>query len=296
MNTAVMTDTNSAFTAEEGRRFGIFVLPMPVLIDDKCYSEGQDIDYDGLWQAFSEDREIHTSMPSIGDLMDMWDMILDREGYEELVYIPMSSGLSGSCAAAAAAARDYDGKVAVIDNHRISATLTESVLDAAEMAAAGSSALEIKKRLEEEAFDASIYITVNSLKYLVKSGRVTESASRLAGLLNLKPVLQIQGDKLDSYAKTRGMQSAEEKMISALKKDIENRFRDIPKERLSVATAGTMSDPKECEAWRKKVSEAFPWARVYYRPLSCSIASHIGIGAKGIAVSVINHDREKYIM
>ncbi len=297
MKTAIMTDTNSAITVEEGKKLGIFVLPMPVLIDDQEYEEGKDISYDQIWEAFDKGSDVHTSMPSIGDLTDMWDEILDQEGYDELLYLPMTSGLSGSCGAAeAAAAADYEGRVYVADNHRISYTLMNSVFDALEMAKKGMSALQIKAELEKNAFESSIYIAVNTVSHLVKSGRVTRSAAGIADVLHLKPVLQIQGDKLDSFAKGRGMHNAEEKMIAAIRKDISTRFAGVPKEHLSIGTAGTLRTKEEQERWRKRIEEAFPGFRVMYRPLSCSIACHIGSDTRGTAVTVIDYDQAKYAL
>ncbi len=297
MKTAIMTDTNSAITVEEGKKLGIFVLPMPVLIDDQEYEEGKDISYDQIWEAFDRGSEVHTSMPSIGDLTDMWDHILKEEGYDELLYLPMTSGLSGSCQAAEAAAEDeYEGKVFVADNHRISYTLMNSVFDALEMVKKGMTASEIKAALEKNAFSSSIYITVNTVSHLVKSGRVTRRAAGIADILHLKPILQIQGDKLDAFAKGRGMHNAEEKMIAAIKNDIATRFADYPKERLSIGTAGTLRTKEEQESWRKRIQDAFPGYPVMYRPLSCSIACHIGSDTRGTAVTVIDYDQAKYAL
>lgn len=286
MRTAIMTDTNSGITVEEGKKAGIYVLPMPVIIEQKCYLEGVDITHRQLYDAMLSDKELSSSQPSPGDVMAMWDTILS-EGYDEIVYIPMSSGLSGSCQNAILLAQEYDSKVLVVDNHRISVTLMESVYDAKCFADKGLSGEEIKKTLEESAYQASIYITVNSLKYLLKGGRITPSAAAIGSILNIKPVLTIQGEKLDLITKVRGIKQAERKMIEALKADIASRFSDIPAKRLRVATAGTFDKPEEAERWRNMVQEAFPESDVYYMPLSCSIACHVGVGAVGIGAIVI---------
>lgn len=203
MKTAILTDTNSGITVEAGRKSGIYVLPMPVIMEEKCYFEGVDITNRQLYDAMLSDRELSSSQPSPGDVMAMWDSILN-DGYDEIVYIPMSSGLSGSCHSAAQLALDYGSKVCVVDNHRISVTLMESVFDAKALADKGLSAGKIKEALEAAAYQSSIYVTVNSLKYLKKSGRITSSAAAIAHILNIKPVLTIQGEKLDLFAKVRG--------------------------------------------------------------------------------------------
>ncbi len=296
MKTAVVTDTNSAISVDEGKRFGIYVLPMPVIIGEETFFEGQDLDYEKLWSAFEEKREISTSMPSVGDLMELWSRVLEEDGYDDLVYMPMSSGLSGSCQAAQALAAEYDGRVQVVDNHRISYTLMNSVFDALTMAKQGMDAAAIRAQLERDAARSSIYITVNSLRYLVKSGRVTEGAARIGDILHLKPVLQIQGDKLDAYAKARGMNNAIEKMITAIRSDLENRFAGVPREQISIGTAGTLRTEAERENWRKRIEAEFPGYPVLYRPLSCSIACHVGTDAVGTAITQVSYDQSEYYL
>ena len=286
MKTAIMTDTNSGITVEEGEKAGIYVLPMPVIIEEKCYLEGVDITHAQLYDAMISDKELSSSQPSPGDVMSMWDRILN-DGYDEVVYIPMSSGLSGSCHNAILLAEEYDSKVWVVDNHRISVTLMESVFDAKSLADKGMSGSEIKEKLEENAYQASIYLSVDSLKYLIKGGRITPSAAAIANILNIKPLLTIQGERLDLFAKVRGMKQSEKKMIAALKNDIETRFANIPVEKLRVATAGTFKVKAEADNWLSLVQAAFPQCAVYYSPLSCSIACHVGVNAVGIGVSVI---------
>ena len=285
MKTAIVTDTNSGITVEEGRQSGIFVLPMPVIIEEHCYLEGVDITNEDLYQAMTADKNLSSSQPSPGDVMDLWNRVLES-GYYEIVHIPMSSGLSGSCQTAKQLALDYDSKVQVVDNHRISVTLMESVYDAKFLADQGKSAVEIRKYLEETAYQASIFLTVNSLKYLKKSGRITSSAAAIANILNIKPLLTIQGEKLDLFAKVRGSRQSEKKLIEALKADIASRFLDVPSDRLQIATAGTFEKEEDAKRWVDLVQSAFPDHPVYYSPLSCSIACHVGINAAGLGAIV----------
>ena len=286
MKTAVLTDTNSGITVAEGEKLGIYVLPMPVIVQDHCYLEGVDITNEQLYKAMISDQEVSSSQPSPGEVMALWDRVF-KDGYDEIVYIPMSSGLSGSCHSAAQLAEDYDGKVYVVDNHRISVTLMESVLDGKALAKQGKSACEIKKILEEQSYQASIYVAVDSLKYLKKSGRITASAAAIANMFSIKPVLSIQGEKLDLFAKVRGLKQSEKKMIEALKADLQTRFADVPKERIRIATAGTFEDEEDSRKWQAYVQSAFPEADVYYGPLSCSIACHVGVNAVGVGATVI---------
>ncbi|MCI7813415.1 MAG: DegV family protein [Lachnospiraceae bacterium] len=285
MRTAIVTDTNSGITVEQGRKSGIYVLPMPVIIEGQTYLEGVNITNEQLYQSISSDKAVSSSQPSPGDVMALWDDIFNA-GFDEIVYIPMSSGLSGSCHNAAQFALDYDSKVQVVDNHRISVTLMESVLDAKALANQGCSAKEIKEYLEATAYESSIYVTVSSLKYLKKSGRITSSAAAMANILNIKPILTIQGEKLDLYAKARGTMQSEKKMVEAVKTDLAARFSEIPTSRLKIGTAGTFEKKEDADRWLSLVQSTFPQTSVYYIPLSCSIACHVGINAAGIGVSV----------
>ena len=278
MKIAIATDTNSGITAMEGEKLGVYVLAMPVNLEETIHYEGIDITSEQLYDAMREHRDVFTSQPSPGQLMELWDGILAK-GYDEIVYIPMSSGLSGSCQSAALFAQDYDGKVQVVDNHRISVTQRESVVSALRLAEQGHDAGQIKDFLEKHAYDASIYITVDSMEYLKKGGRVTPAAATLATVLNLKPVLTIQGDKLDAFAKVRGMKLAESKMIEAIHHDREARFKDIPESRLLIETAGTLESEELAEHWRQQVQTEFPFAKVSYANLPCSIACHVGMNS-----------------
>jgi len=283
MKTAVMTDTNSGISLKEGKENGIFVLPMPVIMDGKDYLEDVTMTHEMLYQALNDGKEVSTSQPSPAALMQMWDEILSQ-GYEEIVYIPMTSGLSGSCAAANSLAADYDNKIHVVDNHRISLTLLDSVYDAQSLAENGADAVQIKKILEDNAYMNDIYITLHSLKRIVKTGRITAAGAAVATVLGIKPILKIQGGKLDAFAKARGMKNCEALMIQAVQKDMQTKYAGIPKEKLTINTAGTFENKSDAEAWIQKVQNAFPDFKVQYRPLSCSIACHIGTNTQGIAI------------
>lgn len=278
MKIAIATDTNSGITAMEGEKLGVYVLAMPVNLEETIHYEGIDITSEQLYDAMRQHRDVSTSQPSPGQLMELWDGILAK-GYDEIVYIPMSSGLSGSCQSAALFAQDYDGRVQVVDNHRISVTQRESVISALRLVEQGYDAGQIRDFLEKHAYDASIYITVDSMEYLKKGGRVTPAAATLATVLNLKPVLTIQGDKLDAFAKVRGMKLAESKMIEAIHQDRAERFKDVPESRLLIETAGTLENGELAEHWRQQVQAEFPFAKVSYANLPCSIACHLGMNS-----------------
>ena len=278
MKIAIATDTNSGITAMEGEKLDVFVLAMPVNLEETIHYEGIDITSEQLYDAMRQHRDVSTSQPSPGQLMELWDGILAK-GYDEIVYIPMSSGLSGSCQSAALFAQDYDSRVQVVDNHRISVTQKESVISALRLVEQGYDAGQIRDFLEKHAYDASIYITVDSMEYLKKGGRVTPAAATLATVLNLKPVLTIQGDKLDAFAKVRGMKLAESKMIEAIHQDRAERFKDVPESRLLIETAGTLENGELAEHWRQQVQAEFPFAKVSYANLPCSIACHLGMNS-----------------
>ena len=285
MKTAIMTDTNSGITKDIAKELGIYVIPMPVIIDEKTYYENDTITEEEFFCALSGDRHITTSQPSPGDVMDLWNQILD-EGYDELVYIPMSSGLSNSCVAALGYSQEYDGKVEVIDNHRISVTMYQSVLHARDLALQGASAKEIKTALENDAYNSSIYLAVNTLEYLKKGGRITPAAALIGSVLSIKPILTIQGEKLDSYAKTRGsMKKAEEKMLSAVQSDIEKRFASLDQTKLHIGAAGAGLTVEQQEEWVNLLRSKFPAADIFYSPLSASVSVHTGPGAVGIGIS-----------
>jgi len=283
MKTAIMTDTNSGISLDEGRENGIYVLPMPVMIDGNDYMEELTLRNDELYKALNENKDVVSSQPSPGALTEMWDKILS-DGYDEVVYIPMSSGLSGSCNTAKAMSAEYEGKVVVTDNHRISVTLRDSVYDAKYYAEQGMTAAEINAELEKNAYRNDIYITLNTLKLIKKSGRVTAAGAAIATVLNLKPILKIQGDKLDAYAKSRGMAAAEDKMIEAVRKDLETKYADVPKEHISIGASGTHETMESAKKWIDRIKSEFEGYHVVYRSLSCSIASHVGTNTQGAAI------------
>lgn len=283
MKIAIATDTNSGITEQSIQTQGLYVLAMPVIIAGQMYLEGTEIRSQHLYEAMKQDQAISSAQPSPGKLMELWDRIF-QDGYDEIVYIPMSSGLSGSCQTAMQFAMEYDGRVQVVDNHRISVTQQESVFSACRLAQQGYSAEEIKAYLEARAYDASIYISVDSLEYLKKGGRITPAVAAFAAILNIKPVLTIQGDKLDTFAKARGMRQAETKMIEAVKQDRTTRFADVPDAQLQIETAGTFEDDAQAQKWRSLVQSEFPNLEVSYTHLPCSIACHVGMNAAGIAI------------
>lgn len=280
---AIMTDSNCGIMPSDADAYGIYVLPMPVIIDGETYYEGINITLDEFYKKQSTGAVISTSQPSPGDVTAMWDMIL--ASHDELVFIPMSSGLSNTCQTALILAEDepYKGRVYVVNNHRISVTQTMSVLDAKALAGQGHTAGEIKEILEKESLDATIYIAVNTLEYLKKGGRITPAAAAIGTVLCLKPVLTIQGDKLDSYAKARGMKSAFHTMLNALKNDISGRLAPLKEQdRLKLGIANTLMEEERFEAFRLELQQTFPELDLVYFPLTMSIGAHVGPGGLGI--------------
>lgn len=288
-----MTDSNSGITPEEGKKIGIYSLPMPVIIEGDVFYEGKNITQEEYYGAMTSGKNVTTSQPSPGDVMDMWDGIL-KEGYEQVVYIPMSSGLSASCHAAIQLSEEYDGKVQVVDDHRISVTMRESVLEAKWMANQGMTAEEIKKKLEENAYNSSIYIAVDTLEYLKKGGRVTAAGAAIGAVLNIKPVLTIQGEKLDAFTKVRGMKKAELKMLEAIEEDLNTRFADVDRKQLRLGAAGTFQKQEDADQWYNMVKDTFENEidDIYYDSLSFSIGCHVGPNAIGIGISVVTRDEK----
>lgn len=281
---AIVTDSNSGISQAEAKELGVNVIPMPFLVDGKLYFEDVDMNKEQFYHFLESDADLTTSQPSPGDVMDLWDKLLKE--YDEIVHIPMSSGLSASCATAMGLAQDYDGKVQVVDNQRISVTMQQSVMDAIHLAASGKSAAQIKEILEKEALEASIYLVVDTLKYLKKGGRITPAAALLGSALNLKPILQIQGEKLDAYKKVRGMKAAKKNMLEAMKKDVEERFADyVAKGELKLHVAYT-TDEDTAKQWLEEVQNVFPQLEVTRMdPLSFSVTCHTGPGVLAIAAS-----------
>ena len=273
---AIVTDSNSGITQEMGKTMGIHVIPMPFFIDGELFLEDITLTQEEFYKRLGEDSDISTSQPSPGEVMECWDELLKE--YDEIVHIPMSSGLSSTCHAAQSLSQEYEGKVCVVDNQRISVTQKQSVEDAIVLRDAGKSASEIKEILEAEKLQASIYITVDTLKYLKKGGRVTPAAAALGTVLNLKPVLQIQGEKLDAFSKVRGWKAAKRTMLKAIEKDLNDRFADV-REDMVLGMAYTCSKAQE---WKQEIAEKFPEYEIVEGPLSLSVACHIGPGAMAV--------------
>lgn len=278
---AVITDSNSGITQEQAKEYGVRVISMPFLIEGETYYEDKTLTQEQFYQRLQEDVDISTSQPSPEDVMQMWDAALQEA--EEVVYIPMSSGLSGSCQTAIMLSDDYDGKVQVVNNQRISVTQKQSVLDALELAEQGLDAKAIKEKLEQEKFESSIYIMLDTLKYLKKGGRITPAAAALGTALRLKPVLQIQGEKLDAFSIAKTSKKGIAKMLDAMEADFENRFGGV--QNVHVAVAHTNNEAAALE-FCEKIKERFGVdTEIVVDPLSLSIACHIGPGSLAIACS-----------
>ena len=280
---AIVSDSNSGITQSMAKELGVTVMPMPFFVGDKTLYEDIDLSQEEFYQMLSEKTDIHTSMPLVGNVTDTWDELLKE--YDEIVHIPMSSGLSGSCETAMMLSQDYDGKVQVVNNQRISVTQRQSVLDALALAKQGRTASEIKTILERDKFESSIYIMVDTLYYLKKGGRITPAAAALGTLLKLKPVLQIQGEKLDAFAKARGKASAKKIMLKAMQDDLDTRFAEFAKDGKMHMEGAYSGNPEEAEEWAALVKETFPQFNFHMDPLSLSVACHIGHGALAIATS-----------
>lgn len=277
---AIVTDSNSGITQDQAKKMGVHVIPMPFYINETLYLEGVTLTQEEFYERLKNDEPISTSQPSPAEVCGLWDMLLKEN--DEIVHIPMSSGLSNSCETAMGLARDYDGKVQVVDNQRISVTQYQSVVDALALRDAGKSAAEIKEVLEAEKLESSIYITLETLKYLKKGGRITPAAAAIGTVLNLKPVLQIQGEKLDAYAKVRGKKQAKRVMLKAAQEDMQERFAEYEKEGLMCIESAYTGNPEEAEEFKKEIEAAFPGHEVRMASLSLSIACHIGYGALAI--------------
>ena len=284
---AVVTDSNSGITQEKGKELGVHVIPMPFYIDGELFLEDITLTQEAFYEKLASDCEISTSQPAPGEVMEFWDKLLKE--YDEIVHIPMSSGLSGSCQTAIMLAQEeeYEGKVYVVNNQRISVTQRQSVIDAKGMAEAGYDAAAIQKRLEETKFDSTIYITLDTLHYLKKGGRITPAAAALGTILRLKPVLQIQGEKLDAYSKARTYKIAKNTMLDAIAKDIEERFdgKSSPED-IYIAIAHT-DNLAAAEEFRDEVKAIYPEHDIYIDHLSLSVACHIGPGALAITATKV---------
>ncbi|OUQ20594.1 dihydroxyacetone kinase [Lachnoclostridium sp. An14] len=280
MKIAIVTDSNSGITQRQAEQEGIFVVPMPFMINGQTYYEDIDLTQEQFYEKLAEGADISTSQPTPESVTGLWDRLLEE--YDQIVHIPMSSGLSGSCQTAMMLAQDYEGKVFVVNNHRISVTQRQSALDAKRLAEEGKTGEEIASLLYETRYDSSIYITVDTLKYLKKGGRVTPAAAALGTLLRIKPVLTIQGEKLDAFAKARTMKQAKTIMLSALKKDLEERFSDGEARHSFLQIAHT-ANFDAAEELKQELAELYPGAPIHADPLSLSVACHIGPGALAVA-------------
>lgn len=287
MRVAIITDSNSGITQKQGEDAGIYVLPMPFMIDGHTYYEDIDLTQKGFYQKMGEGCDISTSQPSPDSVMSLWNKVL--EDHDQLVHIPMSSGLSGSCQTAVMLAQEqeYEGKVHVVNNQRISVTQRQSVLDARAMVDKGLTAKEIAKVLEDTKLDSSIYITVDTLHYLKKGGRITPAAAALGTLLKIKPVLTIQGEKLDAFSKVRTMKQAKATMVSAITRDMEERFGDNQGKNLYLQIAHTDNEEAALEL-KRELGSLFPETEdIYVDALSLSVSCHIGPGALAIACTKV---------
>lgn len=283
---AITTDSNSGILPEEYKDKGVFVLPMPFLINDEAYFENVNLSQEGFYKLLGENANVSTSQPSYGELTDFWAEVLKE--YDEIVHIPMSSGLSKTCENALRIAEEYEGKVHVVDNRRISVTLKQSVIDATVLRDKGMSASDIKEYLEVTSGDSSIYIAVDTMKYLKKGGRVTPAAAAIATVLKIKPILSIRGAKLDKFAVARTPQKAKESMKLAMKKDLETTFAEFVDNGEMVLYVAHTNAYEEAEKFAGEVRTFFPNIPVTFcDPLSLSVSCHIGPGALAIACARI---------
>lgn len=282
---AIATDSNSGITQKLAGELGVFVLPMPFTIDGATFFEDINLSTEEFFEALDQDKDVMTSQPNPVDLTEFWDSILKE--YDSIVYIPMSSGLSGSCQTAMMLAEEYEGRVQVVDNQRISVTMRHSIEDAQQLIELGYDAAAIKQILEEDRFRSSIYIMLDTLYYLKKGGRITPAAAALGTILRLKPVLQIQGEKLDAYAKARTVTQAKTIMANAIQNDIEKRFSgDYRDMKISIAYTRNID---AAIAFREELKAVFPEAEINIDHLSLSVSCHIGAGALALACSCRLH-------
>ncbi len=279
---AIVTDSNSGITQNQAKEFGISVLPMPFMINEETYYEDITLSQEQFYQRLAEGASVVTSQPTPESVMDLWDELLKE--YDEIVHIPMSSGLSGSCQSAIMLAEDYDGRVQVVNNQRISVTQRQSALDALKLANDGMNAAQIKDFLEKDKFNSSIYIMLDTLYYLKKGGRITPAAAALGTILKLKPVLQIQGEKLDAFAKARTVSQGKSIMMNAIRNDMNNRFGGADKDNIWLQIAYTY-DVAAANQLRTELEQEFPGFDINMDPLSLSIACHIGPGSLAVACS-----------
>lgn len=278
---AIVTDSNSGITQAQAKELGISVIPMPFMINGETFYEEITLSRDEFYKRLADNADISTSQPSPDSIIQLWDNLLTT--HDEIVHIPMSSGLSGSCQTAMMLAQDYEGKVQVVNNQRISVTQRQSVLDALILVQNGKNSSEIKEILEADKFNSSIYIMIDTLYYLKKGGRVTPAAAALGTLLRLKPVLQIQGEKLDAFAKARTVNQAKSIMMTAIKNDIEKRFGGVSEDNQIYLQIAHTQNEEAANQLKEELHEMFPFYPIYVDHLSLSVSCHIGPGSLAIA-------------
>ena len=286
MKVAIMTDTNSSITIEEGQRDGIFLMTLPVIIGEKTYIEGENLSTSELYNGMLEGVKVKTSQPSPQDLMDMWQNILDQ-GYDEIVYIPMTLTLSSSYNTAAAFAEEFDGKVQVVNNYRLSSMLYEAVYDAKALAEKGMSAKEIKDKLESESKNSFMVLTLDTLKYLKAGGRVSASKALVANIANIKPILVLHEATIDAVKKARGLNMAKNKLIAYVKEKVEELYSEYAPERISIGIIDTFINDEDSKDLLERVKKAFPDFKIMARKCPCSIACHVGANALAVSATVI---------
>ena len=280
----IMTDSNSGMAQEEGERYGVEVLPMSFIINGKIYYEGMDISHEGFLKKLREDAQVSTSQPAPGEVTERWENLLKR--HDEVVYIPMSGGLSKSCETARILAEEYDGRVQVVDSKRVSVPQKMMVLDAVALAKEGKSAVEIKEMLDGSAMDCAIYIAVDTLKYLKRGGRITGAAAAVGTVLNIKPVLLMRGEKLDSYEKARGMKGARRIMLQAIRGELEGSFKEYAQRgEVCLQMAHTCADEEMAAEWEARIRDEFPDLALYSARLPLCTACHIGPDGLGVGIT-----------
>lgn len=286
MKTAIVSDSNCGMNEREATDLGIHLIPMPVVINQHSYFEGKDLDYLDFLQYLIDGEKVTTSQPSPADLMMTWEMLLQK-GYDEIIYIPMSSGLSSSFQTANMIAQDYPGKVYVVDAHRISVTQRHAVLDALALLKEGLSAVEIRTILEENAYQSFSFVGVDDIGFLKRGGRITPSAAMIASVLNIKPLLQIRGEKIDSYEKIRGTRKCQKELLKVM----QEKSSEFEGRRCRIDVAGSFLEWKDAEIWLEMARKAFPDYTIQYYPLTCSISCHTGPNAFGMGISVCLSDQ-----
>lgn len=281
MKTAIVTDTNCGIFPEEGKKLGIFALPMPVILDGKEYFEGVDLTHQEFYRRLEENADASTSQPAPGDVLELWEKVLG-EGYDEIVHIPMSGGLSASYQTALGLAAEFKGKVRVVDNHRVSVTQYDSVMDAVALAAQGKTGAEIQETLERTGLESVIFLGVDTLKYFKKNGRCTAATAALGSVLNIKPLLKCDGERFDAVAKVRGTVNCRKKLLETAVAAADTLRAGGP---VSIGVAGSFAKAEDETAWVEEVKAAFPGDHLHFEPLSFSVICHTGPNAFGLGIS-----------